>query len=185
MKLRDLAYIALGTALMCVLSPISIPIGIIPISLATLVVYLIGCLLSPLKATLSVVLYIIIGLCGLPVFSKYQAGFTVLAGPTGGFILGYVLGVLLQSLFVTKFKEKKAAYIIGIIFSTIIIYAFGLIWFMIVTNGKYTFQQAMASCVYPFIPGDLIKLVIAVSVSYKLRPITDKLQDTTHLRKTH
>lgn len=184
MKLRDLTYIALGSALMCVLSPLSIPIGIVPISLATLVVYLIGCLYSPLKAVTSVILYILLGLCGLPVFSKYQAGFSVLAGPTGGFILGYVLGVFVQSLFITHFKEKKTAYIIGIIFSTIIIYGFGLVWFMFVTNGKYSFQQAMMSCVYPFIPGDLLKLVIAVSISYKLRPISDRLQDTSKIRKT-
>lgn len=185
MKLRDLCYIAIATALMCALSPVSVPIGIVPISLATFVVYLIGCLYKPLHATISVLLYILLGILGLPVFSKFQGGFSVILGPTGGFILGYLPAVFLQSLIVTSKKEKKAAYILSILLSTLIIYAFGLVWFLIVTNGKYTFHQAMISCVYPFLVGDAVKLVISVQISYKLRPTVDSLMDFSHYRKSH
>ncbi len=185
MKLRDICYIAIATALMCALSPISIPIGIVPISLATFVVYMIGCLYKPLHATISVMLYILLGILGLPVFSKYQGGFQVILGPTGGFILGYLPAILIQSFIVTSKKDRKAAYILSILIATLIIYAFGLVWFLIVTNGKYTFHQAMVSCVYPFLIGDLVKLIISVSVSYKLRPTIDNLMDLRHYRKSH
>ena len=185
MKIRDLCYISIATALMCALSPLSIPIGIVPISLATFVVYLIGCLLPPLKASLSVLLYIIIGALGLPVFSKFQGGFQVILGPTGGFILGYLPAVFLQSLVVSSHKDKKAVYGFSIVLSTFIIYAFGLVFFLIATNGKYTFQQAMMSCVYPFLAGDLVKLVLAVTISYRLRPTLDNLMDMKHYRKTN
>lgn len=184
MKLRDLCFIAMGTALMCALSPISLPIGIVPISLATLVVYLIGCLFTPFKATISVLLYVLLGMIGLPVFSGYKGGMAVILGPTGGFILGYIPAVLLLSFLVSLKREKRASYIFGILLATLIIYAFGLVWFLVVTNGKYTFSQAMMSCVYPFLPGDTAKLVLAVSISYKLRPQLDNLSDFTHYRKT-
>ena len=69
MKVRDIAFIAIATALMCILAPISVPIGIVPITLGTLALYLIGAILGPVKATIAIILYILLGLAGLPVFS--------------------------------------------------------------------------------------------------------------------
>ncbi len=184
MKLRDIAFIAIGTALMCVLAPLSIPIGIVPISLATFALYLIGTLLGPFKATISVLLYIIIGVIGAPVFSKFQAGPSVIMGPTGGFIIGYVPAVFVQALLTTKFKDRKSAYVFGILLGTVIVYATGMAWFLVVTAGKYTFAQAMAACVYPFLIGDTVKLIISVMVGYKLRPIIERVTDTSRYRSS-
>ncbi len=183
MKVRDLAFIAVATALMCVLSPISVPIGIVPITLGTLALYLIGTILGPVKATISIILYIILGLVGLPVFSNFKSGAAVLTGPTGGFIIGYIPAVFVQALFTNKFSTKKTAYVFGIIMGTIIIYGFGLAWFMVMMKDKYTFQQAMSACVYPFLIGDTVKTILAVSIGYKLRPLIERITDTTHYRK--
>ncbi len=182
MKLRDIAFVAIGCALLCVLAPLSIPIGAVPITLATFAVYLIGAIYSPIKATAAVALYVLLGLAGVPVFSGYKSGLAVLSGPTGGFIIGYIPAVLIQSILTTKFKEKKASYVFGIILGTIFIYGFGLAWFLISTNGKYTFNQAMATCVYPFLIGDTVKLVVSVILGYRLRPYADKANDFSHYR---
>lgn len=184
MKLRDICHVAIAAALLSALAPVSIPIGIVPITLATLVVYIIGCVLTPLDALLSVLVYIGLGAMGMPVFSGYMGGIAKLAGPTGGFIIGYVPAVFLQSLIVKHFKDKKVMYIVSIIVSTIIIYGLGLAWFLVSTDGKYSFNQAMMACVYPFIPGDLVKLVLSVSLSYKLRPLLYRIGNTSKYRKS-
>jgi biotin transporter BioY len=89
---KTLTFLALFTALMCVLSPFAIPMQPVPITLATLVVYIIAGLLDYKYAAIPVVLYILIGLMGVPVFSNGTAGLAVLGGPTAGFIYGYILG---------------------------------------------------------------------------------------------
>ncbi len=185
MKIRDLAFVAVATALMCVLSPISVPIGIVPITLGTLALYLIGTVLGPVKATIAIILYIILGLAGLPVFSNFKSGAAVLTGPTGGFIIGYIPAVFVQALFTNHFSTKKTAYVFGIIMGTIIIYGFGLAWFLVMMKGKYTFQQAMTACVYPFLIGDTVKTILAVSIGYKLRPLIERITDTSHYRKAN
>lgn len=184
MKLREICYVAIAAALLSALAPVSIPIGIVPITLATLVIYIIGCIYTPWTAAFAVLLYIVLGAMGLPVFSDYTGGIAKLLGPTGGFIIGYLPAVFVQSLIVSYFKDRKVMYIVSIIVSTIIIYGFGLAWFLISTNGKYDFGQAMMACVYPFIPGDLVKLVLSVSLAYKLRPLLERFQNTEKFRKS-
>lgn len=183
MKVRDIAFIAIATALMCILAPISVPIGIVPITLGTLALYLIGAILGPVKATIAIILYILLGLAGLPVFSGFKSGAAVLTGPTGGFIVGYIPAVFAQSLFTSKFSTRKSAYVFGILFGTVIIYGFGVAWFLLMVKGKYTFEQAMAACVYPFLIGDSVKLILAVSIGYKLRPLFERITDTSKYRK--
>ena len=85
-----LVAIALMTAVICVLAPLSLPIGPVPISMATLVLFLSIYVLGWKKATISVCLYILLGLVGVPVFSGFTGGVSKLAGATGGYIVGYI-----------------------------------------------------------------------------------------------
>lgn len=170
---RNIAFISLFTAVICVLSPISFPIGsLVPISLATLAIYITGALLDFKRSVLCVLLFIIIGLVGAPVFSGYQGGPAKLFGPSGGFIFGYILGIVTQSLLTTWKKDKIWIYPLAMILGTIFIYATGLIW--IIIYAKLSFINAFTLYVIPYLPGDAIKIVIATLVSFKLRKPLDK-----------
>ena len=172
-SVKKICLIAMFTALMCVLSPLSIPIGPVPISLSTFMVYLIGALFDWKIAPLIVGLYIVLGVIGVPVFSSFKAGPAVIAGPTGGFIIGYLFGVLVESLLLTYFKSKKWMYPASMVLATFFIYGFGLIWFMIFMGDKYTFEKALMVCVVPFLGGDTIKIVVSTMIAIPLRKLFD------------
>ncbi len=176
---RSIAFVALFTAILCVLAPISIPIQPVSLTLATLAVYIIGALLDWIKAPICVILYIIIGVIGVPVFSNYQSGPMVLTGLTGGFIWGYILGVLVESLLISWKKDKIWMYPVAMVAGTFFIYAFGLAWFMIayqnVKGTSISFVAALSSCVIPFLAWDAAKIVLATLVTMKLRKPLDKV----------
>ncbi len=176
---RSIAFVALFTALLCVLAPISIPIEPVALTLGTLAIYLIGALLDPVKAPISVLLYLILGLVGVPVFSKYNAGPSVLFGVTGGFLLGYIPGVFVQSLLTTWKKEKMWIYPLAMIAGTFFIYTFGVVWFLVymnvINNTPTSLGTALMGCVVPFLLWDAAKIVVASLASFKLRKPLDKL----------
>ena len=168
-----ICIIAVFTALMCVLSPISIPIEPVAITLATLVVYLMGAVFSWKIALPIVLLYLLLGMAGMPIFSKFQGGIQVIAGPTGGFLIGYLPCVLLESLLIGKWKKRIWVYPLAMIAGTIVLYAFGVGWFLIYGNSSYDFGKAMLLCVVPFLPGDAIKIALATFAGFRLRKFVD------------
>ncbi len=171
---QKMCIIAMFVALMCVLAPISIPIEPVAITLATLALYLIGAVFSWKISLPIVALYLLLGLAGMPIFSKFQGGPQVLLGPTGGFLIGYLPCVLIESLFISAFKKKIWAYPLAMILGTIVLYAFGTGWFLIYGKGNYDFAKALMLCVVPFLPGDAIKIVIATLTGFRLRKFVDR-----------
>mgnify|MGYP003049735145 FL=1 len=109
----QMAVTALMAAVMCVLGPLTVPIGAVPISLANFVICLTAWLLGPKFGTLSVAVYLCIGLIGVPVFSGYGAGLAKLAGPTGGYLVGYLLLAFIGGLFIEKSKGQPVISGIG------------------------------------------------------------------------
>ena len=89
-RTRQITLIGLMTAITCILAPLSIPIGPVPISLTNFAIYLSLYLLDWKKGTISYILYLLLGLVGLPVFSGFTGGIGKLAGPTGGYIIGFI-----------------------------------------------------------------------------------------------
>lgn len=156
MKNKKMVYCALMAAVLCVISPLSIPVGAVPISLATLGVMLAGALLGAQLGTLSVLIYLVLGWFGLPVFAGYSSGFTCLFGPTGGYMIGYLfLAFLTGSLY----KKKTLPYLVGsILVGELVLYLLGTIWFMFVAQTSLV--SALTICVLPFIPGDIAKIVL-------------------------
>lgn len=160
-KVRTMIQIALVTAVICIISPFSIPIGPVPISFSILAIYLGLYALNWKWGSLSVLLYILIGLVGLPVFSGFKAGISCILGPTGGFLIGYILVALISGSFIDRFERKRYMHVAGMIIGLVFCYALGTAWFMYVTgNGALT--ASLLLCVWPFIPGDIIKILIAV-----------------------
>lgn len=150
---------ALMAALMCALGPLSVPIGPIPVTLTNLVIYLAVWLLGSKGATISTLVYLLLGAVGLPVFSGFQGGLAKLAGPTGGYLVGFLLVAFLGGLFVEKSKRNVLISIAGMIVGTALLYLLGTAWFVIQTGNEL--GHALSLCVYPFIPFDLGKIVLA------------------------
>ena len=104
---------------------------------------------------------------GMPVFSNFKAGLGVLAGPTGGYILGYIPMVVLAGLALKAFPQKRWFQLGGMILATAVLYAFGTILFCAQTNS--TLERALLVCVIPFIPFDFGKMFLATALGPILR----------------
>lgn len=166
----QLVLCGLFAALTAICSYINIPLGFtpIPINLATLAVFLAGGLLGKKYGTLSIVVYIFIGAVGIPVFAGFQAGAGVLAGPTGGFLIGYIAAAFIAGIFVEKFSSRSCAlWMAGMLTGQVICYILGTLQFILITGtGSWA---ALLACVFPFIPGDLIKITVSILLIKRLR----------------
>ena len=161
---------ALMAAVTCILAPLSIPIGPVPISLTNLAIYLSLYLLDWKKGTLSYLIYLLLGFVGLPVFSGFTGGLTKLAGPTGGYIIGFIPMAIIAGIIIDKFNNRGIQ-LLGMIVGTVICYVFGTVWFCF--QAGYTVSAALAVCVIPFIPADLCKMVIAMIIGPMIRQRLD------------
>ncbi len=159
---KDLATTAVMTAIFCVLCPVSIPIGPVPVSLTTFVIFLGLYILGCKRCTVSVLIYILLGASGLPVFSGFQGGIAKLTGPTGGYILGFIPMVIVAGLIIDKIKNRPALCLAITVLSSWIVYIPGSLWLSYSTG--ISFGAAMLTGVVPFIVFDIIKAFLAFAV---------------------
>lgn len=165
----SLVFCALFAALTAAASQLSIPVGPVPINLATLSVFLAGGVLGARYAAVSQTVYLMIGAAGLPVFANFRAGVATLAGPTGGYLIGYVAAAWLIGLLCSRFGRKPAK-LAGILCAGLALcYLLGTAWFMFVT--KSGLWSAMTLCVLPFLIGDAVKISAAVILIPRLHEI--------------
>lgn len=162
-KIKHLTTTGLCVALLCVLSLISVPLGEIPYSLGMLGVFIIGGMLPPGYATTACFCYLLLGGIGMPVFSRFTGGVSVLFGPTGGFLFAYPLMAWVVSCF-HKFtlKNKLMTRILGMTVALLVGYAIGTIWFMVLTSCSFT--AAVTVCVVPFLWFDIVKIAVAIAL---------------------
>lgn len=158
-KTYMLTVTALMTAVTCVLAPMSVPIGPVPISLTNLAIYFALYLLGWKMGTVSYIVYLIIGIVGVPVFSGFTGGFAKLLGPTGGYIIGFIPMAIIAGLVIEK-SGSRILHFIAMVVGTAVCYAFGTAWFCVVMKSDVA--AALGMCVFPFIPGDIAKIVIAM-----------------------
>lgn len=165
----NLALIAVMTAVICILGPLSItiPVSPVPISFTNLAIYLTVYVLGAKKSTISYLVYLLIGFVGVPVFSAFTAGPTKLLGPTGGYLIGFIFMAFISGLFIEKFPGKIYMAVIGMVLSTIITYTFGTVW--LAYQASLTFKQALFAGVIPYLPGDTVKIILANIVGPVLR----------------
>ena len=173
MKSKELTLIALMAALICVAGPLTIPIGPVPLSLTTFTIYLSSAILGWKRAPIAVLIYLLIGSLGIPVFSGFSAGFQKLAGMTGGYLVGYlpcalISGIPVSGPFAEK-KQEKAFWLFPVfmVIGTIVLYILGTAWFMFQTGN--TLIASLILCVIPFLPGDAFKILAASLVSRPIR----------------
>ena len=173
LSIKQMALISLMTAVLCILSPISIPIFItpIPVSLGVLAVYLTAYILPPLQSLISVGLFLLLGLVGLPVFSGYSGGLGKVIGPTGGYIVGFLFTVYISSVFI-HLKKGRLFDILGMIIGLIFCYSPGTIWFSY-QQGK-GFIASLMLCVVPFLIGDAVKIIVSALIGPEILKRVDK-----------
>ena len=175
---------ALFAALTAVLSQIMVPLPFtpIPINLALLAVWVCGGILGAKKGAISIIVYILLGAVGVPVFVGFNAGLGALAGPTGGYIIGYLPSVVVFALLVRRGEAgKPGRKNAGVFVLTVLrglpamaaCYAPGTAWFMITTGMG--FFESLIMCVIPFIPGDVLKVIAAVAVCEAVKKPLRKL----------
>ena len=170
-KTYDIVYIAVFAVIMAICSWISIPAAV-PFTLQTFGVFIAVGVLGGKRGSLSVLVFILLGAIGIPVFANFSGGIGVLAGPTGGYIIGFLFSALLMWAMEKLPGKKSVMQIVSMIAGLIVCYAFGTVWFVIVygrMNGPIGFTAALASCVVPFIIPDIIKIALAYVLSRKLR----------------
>lgn len=171
MKTLDMVYIALFACLMAICAWISIP-GQIPFTLQTMGVFLAVGLLGGKRGTVAVLVYILMGAVGLPVFSGFAGGLGKLLGMTGGYIVGFLVSALLMWAMEALFGSKKWVLPLSMVVGLIACYAFGTAWFMVVytsSQGAITLGAVLGMCVIPYIIPDAVKIAVALLLTKALK----------------
>lgn len=171
MKTTDITKIALITAILCILAPLAINIGPVPISFTNLVLYIAIYIIGTKNTLISYMVYFLMGLVGLPVLSNYQSGLSKIAGPTGGYLVGFIFMVLIGGFFIENFKSR-IIHFAGLVLATAAAYGFGTVWYFYEANVD--FVAALMVCVVPFIIGDVVKIVIASVLGTEIKKRTEK-----------
>lgn len=166
LTIRKMANIAVFAALAAVFSQISIPIGPVPINLALLAVFAAGGMLSAAEAVFAVMLFLVLGAAGLPVFAGFNAGLGALFGPTGGYLIGYLPAAFFAGIF-CKERRNFWRYAAGMLLGLAACYTLGTAWFVL--SAKAEIWYALGVCVFPFLPGDAVKIALAALLSVKVR----------------
>lgn len=173
LSVRQIAVVGVMTAVTCVLAPFSVPIGPVPISLTNFAIYMSLYVLGMKEGTLSYLIYLLMGLVGIPVFSGFTSGPEKLFGPTGGYLIGFIPMAVLAGVVIDRFYGAKrkmaacAACIGGMAAGTAICYILGTAWLAYQANLGW--KAAMFAGVVPFIPGDLAKIAVAAVAGPKIR----------------
>ena len=166
----DMAYIALFAVMIAVCSWISIP-ATVPFTLQTFGVFLAVGVLGGKRGTLAVLVYLLLGIVGLPVFAGFSGGIGCLLGTTGGYIVGFLFSALVMWAMERFLGKKPWVLALSMVLGLIVCYAFGTVWFMQVyakTTGAIGIWTALGWCVFPYIIPDLVKIVLAMVLCKRL-----------------
>lgn len=167
---KDLITISLFCAIICIFSIISIPFGAIPVSLSLFAVFLTSIILGFKKSVITVIVYILLGLLGLPVFSGFRGGLQMLFGPTGGYIISYIFiaGIMgLASDKLSKVKHKKIFLFATSLLSLFVCYITGSVQYMLISSVE--FKKALISNALVFSPFDILKSVLAIIIGTRIK----------------
>lgn len=169
-KTLDMVYIAMFAVIMAVCSWISIP-ATVPFTLQTFGVFLAVGVLGGKRGSLSVLIYLLLGAIGVPVFAGFSGGLTVILGSTGGYIAGFLFSALVMWMMEALLGKKNWVPALSMAVGLLVCYAFGTAWFMMVyakNSGAIGLMTALGWCVFPYIIPDVIKIVLALVICRRL-----------------
>lgn len=181
---RDIAFAALGVALIAACSWISVPAlvpSMVPFTLQTFAICLISALLGLRLGLWAVGSYLLLGAVGVPVFAGFKAGLGALLGATGGYLLGFFFTALIVGLAVDRLGRKLPVLILSMALGILLCYAFGTAWFVLVytrNSGAIGVGTALAWCVLPYLIPDGLKIALAAFLTGRLAPLLRKERGT-------
>lgn len=176
LSIRDITHIGIFTALTAIGAFISLPIGPVPITLQSFFVLMSGIILGSKKAILSQIVYLLLGLIGLPILAGFSGGLQTIVKPSFGFLIGYIIAAYCVGKFIENKSKTTKNITMAVVMGTLIIYAFGLPYMYYVLNimlsSNFNIMKILKIGMLVFIPGDTLKAIIAVLIGSKLQ---DKL----------
>lgn len=170
--LRNTVYASLMAALIAAGAYIAVPVGPVPIVLQNMFVLLAGLLLGWRWGLAAVAVYLLAGVCGLPVFAGGTGGIGRLAGPTGGYLLGYLPAVIAVGWISERRGNVLLFDLLGLVTGTAIVYLCGVPWLKMVTGMPM--EKSLVVGMVPFLPGDAIKVIAAAAIARAVRPVIRK-----------
>lgn len=178
---KDMVFIALSTTIMIICAFITIPFYV-PFTMQTFALFTIIGLLGTKKAFAGTCVYLLLGTVGLPVFSGFKGGIGHLLGVTGGYLIGFLLTVLISgTLLNVRFKKRKLAFVsycISMFLGLLACYGFGTAWYILLyanSTGSISVTSVLSICVFPFILTDLVKIILSYYVCRNLKKFLTKL----------
>lgn len=175
-KTYDLVYISIFVVLIAICSWIFIPLTV-PVTLQTFGVFMAVGLLGGKRGTLAVLVYILMGTLGIPVFSGFTGGIGIIAGTTGGYIVGFLFSALLMWGMEKAFGRSTAVLALSMVLGLVLCYAVGTLWFMAVygaSSGAIGILTVLGWCVFPFIIPDVAKIVLALILTRRLSGVIQR-----------
>jgi biotin transport system substrate-specific component len=169
LSIKHISITGVMTAVICILGPLSVPLPTspVPLSLTSLAICLSVFVLGMKYGTVSYLIYLFLGIAGLPVFSAFTGGIGKLAGPTGGYLIGFIFLALISGFFIEHFPGKYIPAFIGMAIGNSVCYLFGTIWLAFQMN--LSFSAALAAGVLPYLAGDILKMIISAILGLRLR----------------
>ena len=171
---KELTQVALGVAFLSVCAWIAIPLGEVPITLQTFAIFIIAGLFNIKCGIIALTVYLLMGMVGLPVFAGMTGGLGHIIGPTGGYLVGFFITVLITGIMIKHFGRKPTILGISAILGMILCYTFGTIWFCVVYAGGISsagVAAALIKCIIPYLIPDVLKLFFAIWTVKRLAPL--------------
>ncbi len=166
----NISLIAMFVALITVCSWISVPVFSFHISLQTFAIFLSVLILGTKKSFISVLIYILLGIIGVPVFSGFRGGFAALMSGTGGFIIGFLFLSLVTGILINRLPDKNIFKLLSMIIGETVCFFFGIIGVLLYLEPEdIIFKEIFSFCVLPFIIPDFIKIILALTVSNSIK----------------
>ena len=170
-KTSDIVYIGIFAAMISICSWITIP-ATVPFTLQTMGIFTAIGILGGQKGTLAVLTYILLGAVGIPVFSGFSGGIGIIFGTTDGYIIGFLFSAILMWRIEAIFGRNQIVFILSMISGLFVCYAFGTAWLCF--QAHMSAAAGLAAGVIPYIPGDLVKIAVAMIVGTALRAALKK-----------
>jgi biotin transport system substrate-specific component len=159
----DVALVVGGAAVVAVAAQIAVPLWPVPITGQTFAVLVVASALGAVRGTLAMALYAVLGIVGLPIFSDASSGLSIVAGPTGGYIIGFVFSAALVGWIAERSGDRKyLGATLAFAAGTVVTFAFGLIWLSASLN--LNLEQTLQGGLYPFIIGGIVKSLLAAAI---------------------
>lgn len=173
MKTKDLCQIAIFASLISICSWLTIP-SVVPFTLQTLGVFLAILILGEKKGLITILIYLLIGLIGIPVFSNFTGGIGIILGPTGGYLIGFIFIDLTFWVITHFFGKNQKTIFLSLFIGIIICYTIGTIWFVgikLIQGNEISLLNVLSICVFPFILPDILKIIISIIIYLRINEI--------------